>query len=97
MTIRLRTSTTALLGAVILTALSTADLAAQHKPAASPPAEWGPLSINLEETQYPCPVQYLNLNLYGQDVRIAYMDVAPAGRANGRTVVLLHGGSYYGW
>jgi pimeloyl-ACP methyl ester carboxylesterase len=23
--------------------------------------------------------------------------VAPAGRANGRTVVLLHGGSYYGW
>jgi pimeloyl-ACP methyl ester carboxylesterase len=25
------------------------------------------------------------------------MDVAPVGSANGRTVVLLHGGSYYGW
>jgi pimeloyl-ACP methyl ester carboxylesterase len=94
---RLRTSTAALLGALISTALSTVHLAAQHKPPATPPAEWGPLSINLEEIQYPHPVHYLNLNLYGQDVRIAYMDVAPAGRANGRTVVLLHGGSYYGW
>ena len=25
------------------------------------------------------------------------MDVAPVGESNGRTVVLLHGGSYYGW
>ena len=46
---RLRTSTTALLGALILSVLSTAQLAAQHTPPASPPAEWGPLSINLEE------------------------------------------------
>lgn len=26
-----------------------------------------------------------------------YMDVAPVGTPNGKTVVLLHGGSYYGW
>jgi pimeloyl-ACP methyl ester carboxylesterase len=90
---RLQTVATALLGAL----LSTAQLAAQHRPPASPPAEWGPLSINLEEIQYPYPVHYLNLNLYGQDVRIAYMDVPPVGRANGRTIMLLHGGSYYGW
>lgn len=83
--------------AFIASALSTADLAAQHKPPATPPAEWGPLSINLEEIAYPYPVRFLNLNLFGQDVRIAYMDVAPAGTPNGKTVVLLHGGSYYGW
>ncbi|MEX1259101.1 MAG: hypothetical protein WEG36_16010 [Gemmatimonadota bacterium] len=75
-----------------------ADLGAQSaSPPPSPPAEWGPISINLEEIEYPHPVHFLNLNLYGQDVRIAYMDVAPVGPANGQTVVLLHGGSYYGW
>ena len=70
---------------------------AQQRPPASPPAEWGVLSINIEEIKYPHPVKYFNLNVYGQDVRMAYMDVPPAGTANGRTVVLLHGGSYYGW
>ena len=92
-----RIATTALLGALIVSALSTAGLAAQHAPPPSPPAEWGAISINLEEIEYPHPVNYLNLKLYGQDVRIAYMDVAPVGTANGQTVVLLHGGSYYGW
>lgn len=89
--------TSALLGALLLSALSAAQVAAQQAPPLSPPTEWGPISINLEEIVYPHPVHYLNLNLYGQDVRIAYMDVPPAGTANGRTVVLLHGGSYYGW
>jgi pimeloyl-ACP methyl ester carboxylesterase len=90
-------TTTAPLAALLLSALLTVDLAAQHAPPASPPAEWGPISINLEEIEYPHPVRYFNLKLYGQDVRIAYMDVAPAGTANGQTIVLLHGGSYYGW
>jgi hypothetical protein len=85
-----RTSTAALVAALVF----SAPLAAQHRPPASPPAEWGPLSINLEEIQYPYPVRYLNLTVSGQDVRIAYMDVAPVGRANGQSVVLLHGGSY---
>ena len=64
---------------------------------ATPPPGWGAVSINLEEIPYPYPVQFLHRNLYGQDVRIAYMDVAPVGNANGQTVVLLHGSSYYGW
>ena len=66
-------------------------------PPTTAPAEWGAVSINLEGIPYPHPVEFLNLNLYGQDVRVAYMDVAPVGPPNGQTVVLLHGGSYYGW
>jgi len=66
-------------------------------PPASPPAHWGPVSINLEDVPYPHPVHFLQRTLYDQVVRIAYMDVPPAGEPNGRTVVLLHGGSYYGW
>jgi pimeloyl-ACP methyl ester carboxylesterase len=37
------------------------------------------------------------LTLYGQDLRIAYMDVAPLGRANGHTVILLHGNNFAGF
>ncbi len=70
---------------------------AQSTPPATPPADWGPVSINLEEIQYPYPVSFLHRELYGQDVRIAYMDVMPTGQANGMTVVLLHGSSYYGF
>jgi hypothetical protein len=66
-------------------------------PPDSPPADWGPVSINLEEIAYPYPVHFLHRNLYGQDVRIAYMDAAPTADANGRTVILLHGSSYYSW
>lgn len=64
-------------------------------PPSSPPAEWGAVSINMEDVPYPYPVDHLELNLFGQDLRMAYMDVRPAGEPNGRTVVLLHGASYY--
>lgn len=70
---------------------------AQSGPPSSPPAHWGPISINLEEIDYPFPVDYMDFRIYNKDVRIAYMDVAPTGRANGRTVILHHGGLYYGW
>jgi pimeloyl-ACP methyl ester carboxylesterase len=83
---------------LVLMSICWAGLAqAQSTPPATPPAHWGPVSINLEDVPYPHPVNFLNRNLYGQDVRIAYMDVPPVGRSNGRTVVMLHGGSYYGW
>jgi pimeloyl-ACP methyl ester carboxylesterase len=42
-------------------------------------------------------VAYLPLTLYGQDVRMAYMDVPPAGQPNGRTVVLFHGMNFGGF
>lgn len=60
------------------------------------PTDVKPGSINLEDLPYPYPVSYLPLTMYGQDVRMAYMDVAPAGQSNGRTVVLLHGMNFFG-
>jgi pimeloyl-ACP methyl ester carboxylesterase len=55
-----------------------------------------PLSITMEGYDYPYPVTYLPLTIEGQDLRMAYMDVAPEGSGNGRTVVLLHGKNFFG-
>ena len=55
-----------------------------------------PLSISMEGYDYPYPVTYLPLTIEGQDLRMAYMDVAPEGSGNGRTVVLLHGKNFFG-
>lgn len=69
---------------------------AGQEPPAQPPADWGPMSINLEDVPYPHPVKHLAFSLEGEDVRMAYMDVAPAGTANGRSVILLHGMNFFG-
>ena len=61
------------------------------------PADVKPGSITYEEVAYPYPVLYLPLTIYGQDVRLAYMDIPPAGTANGRTVVLFHGMNFGGF
>ncbi|TVR61874.1 MAG: alpha/beta hydrolase [Gemmatimonadales bacterium] len=86
----------AFLGLLILLPVLTGapGLDAQEPPAA-PPADWGPVSITMEEVPYPHPVSHIEFSLYGQDLRMAFMDVAPTGAANGRTVVLLHGGNYW--
>ncbi|WP_040625923.1 alpha/beta fold hydrolase [Mucilaginibacter paludis] len=55
------------------------------------------LSITLENVKYPYPVQFLPLKIEGQDVRMAYMDVKPAGVANGRVVILFHGKNFGGY
>jgi pimeloyl-ACP methyl ester carboxylesterase len=75
-----------------------AGLGAQDpaQPPASPLAEWGPVSIDMEDVPYPHSVEYLEFERFGEPVRMAYMDVPPAGEASGRVVVLLHGASYYG-
>ena len=70
---------------------------AQSAPPQAPPSDWGPVSIDLDGIEYPFPVSFMNFRIYNQDVRIAYMDVAPLGPANGRTVIFHHGGLYYGW
>ena len=74
--------------------LSSVALAQEPPPAA--PADWGPMSINLEDVPYPHPVSYLSFTLEGQDVRMAYMDVAPPGASNPKSVILLHGMNFFG-
>ena len=83
---------------IMLVIVLPGTLSAQtHQPPTEPTAEWGAISINMEEIEYPRPVDFMNLKVYGRTVRIAYMDVAPVGPANGQAVVFHHGGSYYGW
>jgi len=53
-----------------------------------------PLGAAMEGWVYPYPVQYLQFELQGQLVRMAYMDVQPTAHPNGRTVVLFHGKNF---
>lgn len=77
------------LGALFLAASSHAQERRQA------PAELTATSINLEDVPYPYPVQMLDLQLYGHDIRMAYMDAPAQGQPNGKTVVLLHGMNWY--
>ena len=56
-------------------------------------AQREPYGIGLEGFAYPYPVSLLPLVNDGEQLRMAYMDVAPA-QANGRVVVLLHGRNF---
>jgi len=79
---------------LLATVALAGEVAAQDRaPAQLPPTptDVKPGSITLEDVPYPYAVLYLPMTVYGQDVRMAYMDVAPSGQPNGRTVVLLHG------
>src|ERR1700688_114498 len=60
---------------------------------AAEPAAREPYGIDLEGFAYPYPVSMLPQTNDGEQVRMAYMDVAPA-QPNGRIVVLLHGRNF---
>ena len=60
---------------------------------AAEPAPREPYGIGLEGFAYPYPVSLLPLVNDGEQLRMAYMDVAPA-QPNGRIVVLLHGRNF---
>jgi pimeloyl-ACP methyl ester carboxylesterase len=55
-----------------------------------------PIGIAFEGLPYPYPVQFLNLTIEGQPVRMGYMDVRASDRTNGQTVLLLHGRNFTG-
>jgi len=83
--------------ALALLALLSAQAFAQGAtPPSEPPADWGPISSTMEEVPYPHPVHYMDVKLYGQEGRLAYMDVAPVGTANGQNVMLFHGMNFAG-
>jgi pimeloyl-ACP methyl ester carboxylesterase len=87
-----------LVPAIVIALVGTVGSCAQPNPGSPPtPTDIKPGSITCEEVPYPYPSSYVPLTLYGQDVRMAYMDVAPQGAANGHTVVLLHGNNFAGF
>src|SRR5674476_580758 len=49
-----------------------------------------PYDIDLTNYQYPYPVQFITLNIQGEVLKMAFMDVKPS-NANGHVVMLLHG------
>jgi pimeloyl-ACP methyl ester carboxylesterase len=85
---------------ITLMLIAAAPLAAQQKPVLPPvptPTDIKPGSLTCDECPYPYPSKYLGISVYGQDVRISYMDVAPTGTPNGRTVLVLHGNNFGGF
>ena len=75
----------------VLSVILAADAAAQAEPPSEPPPGLAATAIDYSNVEYPWPVSYLDVTVYGAPYRMAYMDVAPVGEANGRTVVLFHG------
>lgn len=53
------------------------------------------MGIAMETWAYPYEVKYFSFEIEKEHVRMAYMDVAPASSANGKTVLLFHGKNFY--
>lgn len=53
-----------------------------------------PLGANLEHFDYPAPVRWYEGSSQGHLIRMEYLDLVPGVRANGTTVVLLHGKNF---
>jgi pimeloyl-ACP methyl ester carboxylesterase len=61
-----------------------------------PDQDLQPLGIAMENYDYPYEVKYMPLDIEGQDVRMAFMDVQPDVNPNGKTVLLFHGKNFFG-
>jgi pimeloyl-ACP methyl ester carboxylesterase len=83
----IRVTCTAVLTAIAMSGVGRAE---------SLPVQAEAMGIGLESCPYPFPVEFLPLEIDGQTVRMAYMDVRPVAGGNGQTVVLLHGKNFYG-
>ncbi|MEN3276884.1 MAG: hypothetical protein V7631_2674 [Massilia sp.] len=73
--------------------LSLGAITAHAADAVDKPAAYGP---ELEGFTYPAPVKRFEFTSQRSKLHMAYMDIAPTGKANGRTVVLLHGKNFCG-
>jgi pimeloyl-ACP methyl ester carboxylesterase len=84
--------------ALLMVASAAIEVSAmQSGTVASAPSDAKAGSINCEDVPYPYPTSSLPITLYGQELRISYMDVPPLGQPNGHTVVLLHGNNFAGF
>jgi pimeloyl-ACP methyl ester carboxylesterase len=97
--VRNRTTLIAALFSLVLwvSASSAMPRAAQSSPSPGTNQTIVPLGISLDSYPYPYPVHFLEFEMQGQLVRMAYMDVLPAGTSNGQTVVLFHGKNFGGY
>lgn len=78
-----------LLGSLLL----GAALSAAAAPALPAAPAYGP---ELQGFDYPYELKHYAFESQGKQLQMGYMDVAPAGAANGRTVVLMHGKNFCG-
>ena len=83
--------------AVLALVMTVAAASGQTRGSGQAPADVRPGSITAEDVAYPFPSAYLPLTVYGQDVRMAFMNVPPIGTPNGHTVVLFHGNNFAGF
>jgi pimeloyl-ACP methyl ester carboxylesterase len=60
------------------------------------PVPEGAIDPEATSFPYPFPARFFAVTVERQEVRIAFMDVPPTVRHNGRTVVLLHGKNFSG-
>ncbi len=60
---------------------------------AATPADDG-YGQELQGFEYPYPLHAFNFDSQGQALKMGYMDVAPTGKPNGRTAVLMHGKNF---
>ncbi|GGI89057.1 hydrolase [Polymorphobacter multimanifer] len=74
--------------------LNTAAIAGLALSASVAMAQTVPLGANLELFDYASPVHWYEASSQGHPIRMAYLDLEPAARANGTTVVLLHGKNF---
>jgi len=84
---------TLLAGLLAASVYSGHAAAAQAAGAEVPAPAFG---AELEGFDYPHPLQRYRFDTQGQQLHMAYMDVAPTGKANGRTAVLMHGKNFCG-
>lgn len=84
----------AILLAACLCGLPAAAQQASSPPAAIEQSSADAVGASLEGFAYPWPVRFLPVTLAGEALRMAFMDVAPTGPANGRVVLLLHGRNF---
>ena len=52
--------------------------------------------LHAQNIKYPYPVKYLNINMDGQDAKMAFMDIKPSA-PNGQSVILFHGKNFTGF
>lgn len=52
---------------------------------------------DINHLEYPYKVDYLDLNIENQDLKMAYMDIKPVKNDNGKSVILFHGKNFNGF